>query len=180
MRQEAQGGAMPRDGFARDKSASPISLPRSLGPHRRRRIGIAAGLALLLIALGCMSFSIESGERVSWVGNEAVLEQKGMVSVKDNDIVCVYYPIPYASPPNLPIEDTFQHYTILDQKPEYFRVRNEGGWPNVKWTARGLKAPPPSPPPVLVKEGPPPVVVPETAPPPHGLPPEPVPVEPKK
>jgi hypothetical protein len=141
-------------------------------------VGLAAGLTLLVIALGCMSFSIERPEHVTYVGRDAVLEQKGDVTVHSGEIVDVYYPIPYGSPPNLTIDDSFHHYEVIDQKPGFFRLRNKGGgWPSVKWVARGIRAPVQSPP-ALVPEETPPVIVPTSGKkePANSLPPEPVPV----
>jgi hypothetical protein len=144
-------------------------------------VGLTAGLLLLGIALGCMSFTIERPERVTYVGPDAVLEQRGEVAVRSHEVVDVYYPIPYGSPPNLTLEDFFHHNEVLDQKPGFFRLKNDGVGCTAKWVARGIRAPLPTPPDV-VPELPPPVVVPtggkkEPGP---ALPPEPVPVGEKR
>jgi hypothetical protein len=124
---------MSRDRLVRGNPPTPLSktntppTPKTRSGWLNRRVGLAAGLTLLVIALGCMSFSIERPEHVTYVGNDAVLEQKGEVTIHSGQIVDVYYPIPYGSPPNLTIDDSFHHYEVIDQKPDFFPAEKQGG-----------------------------------------------------
>jgi hypothetical protein len=92
--------------------------------------------------LGCMSISC-GGHHDSCNGD--VLSQEGKLSLRAGGETDVYYPQPYASPPNLSAEETFTNYEIVEQKADHFRIRNTSPFDiNVTWTARGVKhaAPP--------------------------------------
>jgi hypothetical protein len=99
---------------------------------------LAAVLALLIVA-GCMSLNIGGNS-----DENGALVQTGTVSVPANAELEVYYPVPYAGPPNLEIEDWHQDCVITEQKDNHFRIRNNhGSWSrNVSWKARGLRVPP--------------------------------------
>jgi hypothetical protein len=101
---------------------------------------------MVLIFLGCMSFSI--GERcVESPPGTTPLVQEGEVRVQLGTEQDVYYPIPYASPPNLTIDDLMNECMIVSQEADHFRIRNDGkanmrwGSVPIKWKARGLKGP---------------------------------------
>lgn len=95
--------------------------------------------AMLASGAGCLSISLGG-----WRQHEDpnVLKQTGSVSIPRGEIREVYYPVPYPSPPNLEIDDSFHHYTILEQKADHFRIRNDNGSWHVTWTARGVRVPP--------------------------------------
>jgi hypothetical protein len=133
-----------------------------------RLAGILSGVSLLALFLGCMSLSI--GDR----NNDAdVLDQSGKVCLKRGEVQDVYYPIPYASPPNLEVDwmdaDACE---ILEQRADHFRIVMKAGTSpfGVKWKARGVKAP------VVVPAAASPCPPPTEAPPPAALPAEPAPV----
>jgi hypothetical protein len=104
----------------------------------RRAAGVISGLGFLAIVLGCMNIQLGGGT----VATEDALtfSQRGSISASAGQEVDVYYPVPYASPPNLVIEDFTHNYSIIDQKSDHFRVRNNGLFaPSCDWTARGVK-----------------------------------------
>jgi hypothetical protein len=145
---------------------SRLSLRRTRWRDRllSRKVGALATVSLAVIFLGCMSLSFGERTVVETHPEHDVLTQEGSVSVLEGEVREVYYPIPYASPPNLDVRDCFHDCMILDQKPESFRVRNPTHSSiEVKWKARGVRC----------------VVPASTLPPPPGLPPTPVPVVPQ-
>jgi hypothetical protein len=117
---------------------------------------------IALIFLGCMSFSFGGHYDVPPDGE--VLTQKGQVTVKGGCEQDVYYPVPYASPPNLDANDTFDHAELLEQRADHFRVRNTSALAIcVNWKARGVRclgtpavAPVPAPAPAPAATDPPP------------------------
>jgi hypothetical protein len=124
--------------------------------------GAAAGAFLLLTQLGCMNFAV--GNK-NWDGHggvldhDGVLEQEGKVTLLNSEERDVYYPIPYASIPNLELttDNLINHYEILQQKEDHFRVRNTIGLEiELNWHARGVRTGLlPAPPQPLVKSSPP-------------------------
>jgi hypothetical protein len=91
--------------------------------------------------MGCLSLNF--GGHSSKADDPAVLTQTGSATIPRGQEAVVYYPKPYTSPPNLETDDSFHNYKIVEQKPECFRVRNEGGAWDLKWTARGVGTQPP-------------------------------------
>jgi len=124
------------------------NLVPSCGLHclaiARRCVAALAVVVTLIIFLGCMSLNI--GRPVLDTAGDEVLFQKGKLQPSGETEQDVYYPIPYASPPNLTLDDTFSHdLVIVDQKPDHFRVRYGIDKPmihffGVEWTARGMRA----------------------------------------
>jgi hypothetical protein len=137
---------------------------------------VAACLSLLAV-LGCMSISIGGGgshEVKTAAADETgtgVLAQDGKVIIRPGVEQVIYYPVSYASPPNLELEDTHGFCDIVEQKEGFFRVRFRTGFmtsqESLPWKARGTRCPPPP-------SGPPAAAA-ETATP-DSLPPYPVPV----
>ena len=112
-------------------------------PAARRWIAASALAILLVIFLGCVSINI--GWPLGESGTEDVLVQKGTLHPSDFD-QDVFYPIPYASPPNLTIDEPFHRdVLIVEQEADHFRVRYTKDKPlaifGVEWTARGTRAP---------------------------------------
>src|SRR5215831_12941331 len=113
-------------------------------PAARRWIAGSVLAILLVIFLGCMSFNI--GWPVAETGSEDVLVQKGTLHPTGMSEQDVFYPIPYASPPNLTFDEMFHHdFIVVDQQPDHFRVRFVKDRPlsnllGVEWTTRGLRA----------------------------------------
>jgi hypothetical protein len=136
-----------QEGIMKNYASSPGFLARH-GLLLRRLAGIASALAWLAIILGCMSLSI--GDRTVLPDDRLSYAQEGSVRVEIGQELDVYYPVPYASPPNLEIKGPGS-YTIVDQQADHFRVRakvegNTIGWEGFDWTARGVRVvlPPPA------------------------------------
>jgi hypothetical protein len=113
-----------------------------------RMIGAAAGVSLLGLFLGCMSFSIGGRNyechRLDGLCDNEVLSQHGAVRLSPGDEQDVYYPIPYASPPNLELGDLLRiDYILLEQRADHFRVRIKSclDLVTLTWKARGVRAP---------------------------------------
>jgi hypothetical protein len=137
----------------------PGPAPRTACP---RLATLAAGVLLCLVVLGCMSISF-GGKSVCCTDPQGPLEQKGELCLEAQGEIDVYYPLPYASPPNLTVDGPLHRVAVLDQKPDHFRVAGPG---KLKWVARGVRAGPavvvpvaPSPPPAALA-GPPPAPLP--------------------
>jgi hypothetical protein len=131
-----------------------LSLPPP--PKRRYPLRILTACALILltgIIVGCMSISF--GGRSSEARDDGLLEQEGEVEVKEGMTQTVYYPVPYASPPNLVIDNFFGNVEIEEQAWDHFRVRGVKVGLAVEWKAKGLRGPPAPPPIVVAPVGPP-------------------------
>ena len=123
-----------------------------------RRVRLAsclfAVIAVPLLLTGCLSFSIGGNHSTHSNEDPAVLAQSGTVTIPAGPVHDVYYPIPYASPPNLELDDPLHACEIVEQKADHFRVRINGvaGSAAVKWNASGVRlvqqvaAPQPNPP----------------------------------
>jgi hypothetical protein len=137
----------------------------------QRLVTAGAALICLVVFLGCMSLNF--GTRTEVIQHDDVsYMQTGTATVPGGQEVEVYYPVPYASPPNLVLSSDWDQCVVVQQKQDHFRVKNNRVFATeCKWTARGLKVPPP----VAPGLGPP-VIVPPPVPPPAGLPAEPIPV----
>jgi len=123
-------------------SSDELVLRRLLG-------GIAAAFGALIL-LGCMNFAV--GNHCS-DAPEGILEQKGEVHLRPMDEQDVYYPVAYASVPNVELSANYHLVVIEDQKEDHFRIRNTSkSIVSTGWHARGVRAgllPPPAQP--LVK-----------------------------
>jgi hypothetical protein len=126
------------------------ALVTNYSPAARRWIAASVLAILLAIFLGCMSINI--GWPVAETGSEDVLVQKGTLHPTGMLEQDIFYPIPYASPPNLTFDEMFHHdFVVVDQQPDHFRVRFVKDRPlsnllGVDWTAKGMKVPPVKPP----------------------------------
>jgi hypothetical protein len=109
---------------------------------------VCAVVFLACVVLGCMSISLGIGTGHS---DSGLLEQEGELDVKDGLTQTVFYPIPYASPPNLVVNDSFHSVVVEEQACDHFRFRGVKAEPSVGWKAKGLRGPPPAPPaPIIV------------------------------
>jgi hypothetical protein len=136
-----------QEGIMKNYASSPGFLTRH-GLLLRRTAGVASAFAWLAIILGCMSLSI--GERTTLPDDRLAYTQEGSAHIEIGQELDVYYPVPYASPPNLELKG-LGSYTIVDQQADHFRVRakvegNTIGWEGFDWTARGVRVvlPPPA------------------------------------
>jgi len=119
---------------------SPVSegISGRQGLLLRRSAGVVSGLGFLVIILGCMN--IQLGGRTVLQEDSLTLTQQGSIAASSGQEVDVFYPVPYASPPNLVLEDFTHNYTVVDQKPDRFRLRNNGPFtPTCEWTAHGVR-----------------------------------------
>lgn len=130
-----------------------------------RPVGVVAGALMLLIFLGCMSLSIKIGCKPEPDGTTC---QEGKVYLRQGQEVDVYYPVPYASPPNLELSGDSDNCEIIEQKADYFHIRYKGSiYAKPHWKARGQKCLPPGVAPA--------VIVPPPSPPPSNDSPSPLP-----
>lgn len=112
--------------------------------HSRRvriAISVIAAIMIPMMSMGCLALNFGGWSQKS--DDPSIVAQSGSVPIPKGQEVVVYYPRPYASPPNLELEDTFHNYKIVEQRPDCFRVRNESGTWDLKWTARGVPVQPP-------------------------------------
>jgi hypothetical protein len=133
-------------------------------PNLRRRFSLpmcaklAALLLLPTLTSGCL-FLAFGGAKQRDSEDPSLFTQTGKAMVQAGEEFDVYYPVPFASPPNLEIKNNGLHaHVVVDQKADHFRVRNNGraaeafGRPPIDWTARGVRVPAPvtTPAPVTV------------------------------
>jgi hypothetical protein len=138
-------------------------------------VGLTAASLMLAIFMGCMSLSMSIGCKT---GPDGTTCQEGKVSLREGQELEVYYPVSYASPPNLEISGESNDCEIIEQKADHFRIRYKGSFDATPhWKACGQKGPPPAAAPTVIVTPPsPPPVPPPTNGPPTPLPqPTPVP-----
>jgi len=123
-----------------------------------RPAGALSALLTTLIIFGCMStnhYHTTEEVRVAPAGEGSesqatALVQSGKITFKAGTMQVIYYPIPYASPPNLELDDA-EYFDLLEQKDKFFRIRCHTNSDYEKftshWKARGLPIPPPPGPP---------------------------------
>jgi hypothetical protein len=101
------------------------------------RVAAVTALATVLIVLGCMclNFTCETNA-------DGTVTQENHIDVPPNMEIEVFYAVPYASPPNLSIDEVHGDCTVTEQKENHFRVRNRNVATarTVNWTARGMPA----------------------------------------
>ena len=119
-------------------------LPHSKPPVRLWRYLLTSCLVLLAcIILGCMTFSF--GPESSSPSDD-LLEQEGEFNLSELSQT-VYYPIPFASPPNLTLGDNIHHAEIEEQAADHFKVRfHIVAIGTTTWKAKGIHGARPSPP----------------------------------
>jgi hypothetical protein len=119
--------------------------------HLRWRLLLVLGIICLpLLSTGCICLSFGG-----WGGHESkescdsehpstggAVTQKGNLTFGNGEPVTVYYPVPFASPPNLEIRDQFSKCRIIEQRADCFKIVQDGpSIPSVHWTARGVTGP---------------------------------------
>ena len=117
-----------------------LGRARSVGAYALLGLGTALFVGF---SVGCMSLNIGGKTEVASQDTPVAGEglQRGKAFVPQGREVCVYYPVPYTSPPNLEIEDLSNRHNIqiVEQKPDYVRLRNTSGAAvDVSWKTRGL------------------------------------------
>jgi hypothetical protein len=111
---------------------------------RRKLLLLLALVCVPLLTTGCLCLNI-GGFGCDHGDPDGVTAQKGELNQGHGGPVTVYYPVPYASPPNLELHDPFHRCKILEQRPDCFVVVMDGpGIPSVDWTARGVRTPAPT------------------------------------
>jgi hypothetical protein len=107
-----------------------------------RGLAAVGAMSFLACSLACMSLNIGSTTDTSF-REDGSGRQSGKLFVAPGQEAMVYYPAPYASPPNLELDDARVQKTcqIVEQRPDGFRVRNMSATPiDVGWQTRGVKA----------------------------------------
>jgi hypothetical protein len=124
-------------------------------------VGATAGVLTALTFLGCMSISI--GKFGSTCTVDGLVEHGGETEVQAGAEQDVYYPIPYATIPNLKLTGTHSSaFVLVEQREDHFRVKNTSSCcQEVGWKSRGLRASPCAPAPAAT---PAPPLVPAPAP----------------
>jgi hypothetical protein len=114
----------------------PVRCQSQFCIHTNRAARLATCVFAALMSMGCLSLNFGNWSRTS--DDPAVLTQSGSAKVSVGQVTDIYYPVAYATAPNLELED--HKYEIVEQKADHFRIRNDHGTPDVKWTARGVRA----------------------------------------
>ena len=127
------------------------SKPSAGGSLGFRTLCAVSAILIALIFLGCMSLSIGEHKHLPGEATTGVLTQEGTILLQPGSEQTVYYPIPYAQPPNLELEDehnVHQYCVVQEQKPDLFRISypqpHHKGYITVTWKARGVRVPAPS------------------------------------
>jgi hypothetical protein len=123
------------------------TVGRGFWPSRLWTAAAFAVAGTALTFLGCVSFPLDGPSVSESASARAVLMQEGEVVVPARSEQVVYYPVPYASPPNLELDadlaDLFRRCEVVEQRPDRFRVRNPTLFPHtIGWTARGVRCAP--------------------------------------
>lgn len=113
--------------------------PSARQTTRRKLLLLLALICVPLLATGCLCLNIGGGG-CDHGEPDGVMAQKGELNQGHGGPVTVYYPMPYASPPNLELHDPFHRCKVLEQRADCFVVVMDGpGIPSVDWTARGVR-----------------------------------------
>jgi hypothetical protein len=108
----------------------------------RARLFAGLGIAIFIgFSLGCMNLSFGGRTEVVTKESDSIADgvQRGKAYADYGQEVVIYYPIPYASPPNLEIENDGKRYLhIVEQKPDCFKVKNNHVGVEIAWKARGV------------------------------------------
>ncbi len=113
--------------------------------------GLWLGGFTLLAGAGCQITSTTHAPA------EGTTHQRGKAVVPPGDVLEVYYPVPFVSPPNLTTQSTFDDCSVLEQKPDHFRIKNPNPFSReVTWEARGVPVTAVSTPTVQIGVGAPP------------------------
>jgi hypothetical protein len=107
-----------------------------------RWAAVLAGTLFIACALGCMNLHFGRTEVVGSDNSTGL--QSGKARLGSGDDLVVHYPVPYAYPPNLELDNDGAECKLIEQKPDYFRVKNlTSSAREVSWKARGVKTPQP-------------------------------------
>jgi hypothetical protein len=140
-----------------------------------RPAGALGGGVIVLIILGCMSLSFGGLSIGCKTEPDGTVCQEGKVSMHRGQELDVYYPVPYASPPNLELSGDADKCEIVEQKADHFRIRCKDPCDATPhWQARGLRCPPPAPTPTVIVT--PPASPPAPPPPTNDSPPATIPL----
>jgi len=136
--------------------ADPVPPRRSFWKEQRLPMLVAAIVAALVSALIAALVTIALVSALSTyqrpgtgaTGGRGTLVQQGTVVVTPGNPAEVYYPVPYAVPPNLVLEGpNAMSCIMLEQKQDHFKVRtiwvSDHPGINVRWKAEGVAAPDP-------------------------------------
>jgi hypothetical protein len=119
---------------------TPLSLRRSFWKEQRATVLVAA-LVAAVTATGVSALMTTGGPSIGGP-RRGTLTQQGSTIVRGEPLE-VYYPVPYAGPPNVSLEDgSGRNCVILEQKPDHFKVKLDEQWAlnpvSIKWKAEGV------------------------------------------
>jgi hypothetical protein len=120
-----------------------LILGRAESIWARGVVGLG-GLLFVAFSLACMNLSFGGKTEVAAPasdGSEGL--QRGKAFVPPGGEICVYYPVPYLSPPNLEFEDSEgkRRIQIVEQRPDYVRLKNTSPFGvDLPWKARGVQS----------------------------------------
>jgi hypothetical protein len=123
---------------------------------------VVAAVSSVLFVLGCLNITVGGSTPIEVkpaTDGNGVLVQEGKVQVRSGEEQLVYYPVRYASPPNLELDDSICLCSLVEQSETCFRVRfKEGVWSSheLSWKARGVPGPSPAAAPAPVADASPP------------------------
>jgi hypothetical protein len=108
-----------------------------------RGAAIVLGSAFLAICLGCASFQfgghtevVPPAPAVAAPSDDPAITQSGTGTSRGGNEQDVFYPVPFASPPNLEVHDIIGHVVVTEQRPDRFHVKNVVH--EFTWKARGV------------------------------------------
>ncbi len=110
--------------------------------HGRGRVVVGLGLAAFVaFSIGCMNLTFGGRHEIA-SPKEAEVAAEGLQRGKSYapyaQEVTVYYPVPYASPPNLEFEDDAKRqFIVMEQRPDCFKIKNTQVGAEFTWKARG-------------------------------------------
>jgi serine/threonine protein kinase len=120
---------------------------------KHRVVSAVIGRPLLLLLLigshllcGLIGFMISSASSPTTASpTTATMIQEGNVRVNVGDKFEIFYPVPYATPPNIQLtwdDDPWHVIKLQEQKADRFTIQSTGGnavWVTVHWRAEGVR-----------------------------------------
>jgi hypothetical protein len=102
---------------------------------------IVAALVSVVLIFGFRAFQGNAAYGPEILEHNQLLKQQGKAAVAGEKPIDVYYPIPYASPPNLTVQG--DQIEIVEQKADHFQLKKKDSSPGaieVQWLAQGLRS----------------------------------------
>jgi hypothetical protein len=111
-------------------------------PSVTRRHGVTVLIAATVAAVVATAISV--GVQ-SWVAKGDRLIQQGKVMVAIGGEHEVFYPVPFASPPNVQLEGNGVNWNAIkltEQKPDHFKIKSTADFglaQEIRWRAEGVR-----------------------------------------